>query len=158
MSDPLRLRPLGEHAALVRNRLTAITGAELVDDPDRAELVVMTPEDLAEMIEDAEATAAYQREPGAGVARASRPFAAPARRTRRDRGRLSVADRERTTQRHHGDAEKDRRRPRHRPRRFDLISLNNWRCRGTQERDGVAHIGEAGEPVQLKPATHIAWG
>ena len=64
MSDPLRLRPLGEHAALVRNRLTAITGAELVDDPDRAELVVMTPEDLAEMIEDAEATAAYHRTGG----------------------------------------------------------------------------------------------
>ena len=26
MSDPLRLRPLGEHAALVRDRLTALTG------------------------------------------------------------------------------------------------------------------------------------
>ena len=61
MSDPLRLRPLGEHAALVRDRLAALTGAELVDDPDRAELVVMTPEDLAELIEDAAATAAYQR-------------------------------------------------------------------------------------------------
>ena len=44
MSDPLRLRPLGEHAALVRDRLAGLTGAELVDDPDRAELVVMTPE------------------------------------------------------------------------------------------------------------------
>ena len=64
MNDPLRLRPLGEHAALVRDRLTAITGAELVDDPDRADLVVMTPGDLAEMIEDAEATAAYRRTRG----------------------------------------------------------------------------------------------
>jgi DNA-binding Xre family transcriptional regulator len=61
MNDPLRLRALGEHAALVRDRLAALTGAELVDDPDRAELVVMTPEDLAELLEDAEATAAYQR-------------------------------------------------------------------------------------------------
>jgi hypothetical protein len=58
MSDPLRLRPLGEHAPEVRDRLAALTGAELVDDPDRAELVVMTPEDLAELIEDASATAA----------------------------------------------------------------------------------------------------
>ena len=32
MSDPLRLRPVGEHAALVRDRLTALTGAELVED------------------------------------------------------------------------------------------------------------------------------
>ena len=64
MSDPLRLRPLGEHAALVRDRLTALTGAELVDDPDRADLVVMTPEDLAELIEDAAATAAYHRSCG----------------------------------------------------------------------------------------------
>jgi len=61
MSDPLRLRPLGEHAALVRDRLTALTGAELVEEPDRAELVVMTPEDLADLIEDAAATAAYHR-------------------------------------------------------------------------------------------------
>ncbi len=61
MNDPLRLRPLGEHAALVRDRLATLTGAELVDDPDRAELVVMTPEDLAELIEDAEAAAAYHR-------------------------------------------------------------------------------------------------
>jgi DNA-binding Xre family transcriptional regulator len=60
MSDPLRLRPLGEHAALVRDRLAGLTGAELVDDPDRAELIVMTPEDLAELIEDAAATA-YHR-------------------------------------------------------------------------------------------------
>jgi DNA-binding Xre family transcriptional regulator len=59
MSDPLRLRPLGEHIALVRERLAALAGAELVDDPDRAELVVITPEDLAELIEDATATAAY---------------------------------------------------------------------------------------------------
>ena len=61
MSDPLRLRPLGEHAALVRDRLTALRGAELVEDPDRAELVVMTPEDLADLVEDAAATAAYHR-------------------------------------------------------------------------------------------------
>jgi DNA-binding Xre family transcriptional regulator len=61
MSDLLRLHPLGEHAALVRDRLTALTGAELVDDPDHAELVVMTPEDLAELIEDAAATTAYHR-------------------------------------------------------------------------------------------------
>jgi hypothetical protein len=61
MSDPLRLHPLGEHAALIRDRLTTLTGTELVDDPDRAELVVMTPEDLAELIEDAAATAAYHR-------------------------------------------------------------------------------------------------
>ena len=61
MSDPLRLRPLGEHAALVRDRLAGLTGAEFVDDPDRAELVVMTPEDLAELIEDAAATVAYHR-------------------------------------------------------------------------------------------------
>ena len=53
MSDPLRLRPLGEHAALA--------GAELVDDPERTELVVMTPDDLADLIEDAAATAAYHR-------------------------------------------------------------------------------------------------
>jgi hypothetical protein len=26
MSDPLRLRPLGEHAALLRDRLAALTG------------------------------------------------------------------------------------------------------------------------------------
>jgi hypothetical protein len=49
MSDPLRMRPLGEHAALVRDRLAALAGAELVDDPDRAELVVMTPDDLADL-------------------------------------------------------------------------------------------------------------
>jgi DNA-binding Xre family transcriptional regulator len=61
MSDPLRLRPLGEHAALVRNRLAGLRGAQLVDDPERAELVVMTPEDLAELIEDAAATVAYHR-------------------------------------------------------------------------------------------------
>jgi DNA-binding Xre family transcriptional regulator len=61
MSDPLRLRALGEHAERVRDRLTALTGAELVEDLDRAELVVMTPEDLAELIEDAAATAAYHR-------------------------------------------------------------------------------------------------
>jgi DNA-binding Xre family transcriptional regulator len=61
MTDPLRLRPVGEHAALVRVRLAALTGAELVEDPDRAELVVMTPEDLAELMEDAEATAAHDR-------------------------------------------------------------------------------------------------
>ena len=45
----------------MRDRLAALTGAELVDDPDRAELVVMTPEDLAELIEDAATTAAYHR-------------------------------------------------------------------------------------------------
>jgi DNA-binding Xre family transcriptional regulator len=61
MSDPLRLRPLGEHAELVRDRLAALAGTELVDDPDRAELVVMTPDDLADLIEDAAATAAYHR-------------------------------------------------------------------------------------------------
>ena len=61
MSDPVRLRPVGEHAALVRDRLTELTGAELVEDPDRAELVVMTPEDLADLVEDAAATAAYHR-------------------------------------------------------------------------------------------------
>ena len=61
MSDPLRLRPVGEHAALVRDRLTELTGAELVEDPERAELVVMTPEDLADLAEDAAATAAYHR-------------------------------------------------------------------------------------------------
>ena len=61
MSDPLRLRPLGEHAALVRDRLAALTGAELVEAPDLAELVVMTPEDLADLIEDAAASAAYHR-------------------------------------------------------------------------------------------------
>ena len=53
MSDPLRLRPIGEHAALVRDRLTTLTGAELVEDPDRTELVVMTPEDLVDLFEDA---------------------------------------------------------------------------------------------------------
>ena len=52
MSDPSRLHPLGAHAALVRDHLTALTGAELV---------VMTPEDLAVLIEDAAATAAYHR-------------------------------------------------------------------------------------------------
>ena len=52
MSDPSRLHPLGAHAALVRDHLTALTGAELV---------VMTPEDLALLIEDAAATAAYHR-------------------------------------------------------------------------------------------------
>lgn len=61
MSDPLRLRPIGEHAASVRDRLSALAGTELVEDPDRAELVVMTPEDLAEFVEDAAATAAYHR-------------------------------------------------------------------------------------------------
>ncbi len=61
MSNPLRLRPLGDHAALVRDRLAALAGAELVDDPDHAEFVVMTPEDLADLIEDAGATAAYHR-------------------------------------------------------------------------------------------------
>jgi hypothetical protein len=93
MSDPLRLRALGEHAERVRDRLTALTGAELVEDLDRAELVVMTPEDLAELIEDAAATAAYhrtrnqervpisrpadrRRKPDPGLARISRSFAA----------------------------------------------------------------------------------
>ena len=52
MSDPSRLHPLGAHAALVRDHLTALTGAELV---------VMTSEDLAVLIEDAAATAAYHR-------------------------------------------------------------------------------------------------
>jgi DNA-binding XRE family transcriptional regulator len=61
MSEPLRLRPMGPHAASLRERLAALPGAELVDDPARAELVVMTPEDLAEIIEEAEATAAYHR-------------------------------------------------------------------------------------------------
>jgi DNA-binding Xre family transcriptional regulator len=61
MSDPLRLRALGEHAPEVRDRLAALPGAEVVDDPDRAEFVVMTPGDLADLIEDAEATAAYHR-------------------------------------------------------------------------------------------------
>lgn len=62
MSDaPLRLRPIGEHAARVRERLAGLAGAELVDEAERAELVVMTPEDLADLIEDAEATAAYHR-------------------------------------------------------------------------------------------------
>ena len=61
MSNPLRLRPLGDHAALVRDRLAALAGAELVDDSDHAEFVVMTPEDLADLIEDAGATAAYYR-------------------------------------------------------------------------------------------------
>ena len=64
MTDRLRLRPFGQHAALVRDRLAALTDAELVDDPDRAELVVMTPEDLDELIEDATATAAYHRTRG----------------------------------------------------------------------------------------------
>jgi hypothetical protein len=57
----MRLRPLGEHAERVRDRLTAPTAAELVEDLDRAELVVMTPEDLADLIDDAAATAAYHR-------------------------------------------------------------------------------------------------
>jgi hypothetical protein len=61
MSDPLRLHPLGEHAALVRDRLSSLTGAEVVDELAQAELVVMTPEDLTELIEDAAATAAYHR-------------------------------------------------------------------------------------------------
>jgi ribosome-binding protein aMBF1 (putative translation factor) len=52
---------MGPHAARLRERLAALPGAELVDDPARAELVVMTPEDLAEIIEEAEATAAYHR-------------------------------------------------------------------------------------------------
>ncbi len=60
MSEPLRLRAMGPHAARLRERLAALPGAELVDDPARAELVV-TPEDLAEIIEEAEATAAYHR-------------------------------------------------------------------------------------------------
>jgi DNA-binding XRE family transcriptional regulator len=61
MSEPLRLRPVGPHTARLRERLAALAGAELVDDPARTELVVMTPEDLAEIIEEAEATAAYYR-------------------------------------------------------------------------------------------------
>jgi DNA-binding XRE family transcriptional regulator len=61
MSEPLRLRAMGPHAERLRERLAALPGAELVDDPARAELVVMTPEDLAEIIEEAEATAAYHR-------------------------------------------------------------------------------------------------
>jgi hypothetical protein len=114
MSDtPLRLRPIGEHSQLVRERLAKLAGAELVDEAERAELVVMTPEDLADLIEEAEATAAYYRTLGhetvphqvvcrllAGenpvrVWRASRSLLAPARRARRDRYRLPVADRER---------------------------------------------------------------
>ena len=71
MSDPLRLRPLGEHAALVRDRLAALTGAELVDDPDRADLVVMTPEDLAELIEDAAALKTYDERRVSRVGRGS---------------------------------------------------------------------------------------
>ena len=62
MNDtPLRLRPIGEHAANVRERLAGLAGAELVDEAEPAELLVVTPEDLAELIEDAEATAAYYR-------------------------------------------------------------------------------------------------
>jgi DNA-binding Xre family transcriptional regulator len=61
MSDRLRLRPIGKHAAPVRDRLSALAGTELVEDPDRAGLVVMTPEDLVEFVEDAAATAAYHR-------------------------------------------------------------------------------------------------
>ena len=48
----------------MRDRLTAVSGTELVDDLDRADLVVMTPEDLAEMIEDLKATAACHRTRG----------------------------------------------------------------------------------------------
>ncbi len=62
MSDkPLRLHPIGDHAALVRKRLAELAGTELVEEAGRAELVVMTPDDLAELVEDAEATAAYYR-------------------------------------------------------------------------------------------------
>lgn len=65
MSDiPLRLRPIGEHSALVRERLANLAGAELVEDAEQAELVVMTPDDLAELVEDAEASAAYYRTRG----------------------------------------------------------------------------------------------
>jgi DNA-binding XRE family transcriptional regulator len=60
-NTPLRLRPIGEHAEIVRQRLTRLAGAELVDDAEHAELLVMTPDDLAELIEDAEATAAFHR-------------------------------------------------------------------------------------------------
>jgi DNA-binding XRE family transcriptional regulator len=59
--SPLRLRPIGEHADLVRERLARLGGAELVDDAERAEFVVMTSEDLAELVEEAEATASYRR-------------------------------------------------------------------------------------------------
>jgi len=95
MSDPLRLHPLGEHAALVRDCLTALTSAELV---------VMTPEALAELIkrrcgnrrlsphrrptaraDRCARPADLLREPGPDVARASRPLAAPARQARRGR-------------------------------------------------------------------------
>jgi DNA-binding XRE family transcriptional regulator len=61
MSEPLRLHPVGAHAGSLRERLMALAGTELVDDPARAELVVMTPEDLAELVEEVEATAAYHR-------------------------------------------------------------------------------------------------
>ena len=138
MSDtPLRLRPIGEHAELVRERLARLPGTELVDDPEGAELVVMTPEDLAELIEDAEATAAYYRTLGQEtvphelvcrlLARENpvRVWREPIAATRcagsssaAGSVRLPVGDRERRAQRHGRHAEKDRRRARR--RRSDL--------------------------------------
>jgi hypothetical protein len=53
MSDPLRLHALSEHTALI--------GTELVDDPDRAELAVITPEDLADHRRDRPAVLALPR-------------------------------------------------------------------------------------------------
>jgi DNA-binding XRE family transcriptional regulator len=55
----LRLRPIGDATEILRRHPAALPGAALVGENDPAELVVLTPEALADLIEDAEAVAAF---------------------------------------------------------------------------------------------------
>lgn len=55
----LRLRALGDAAEILRQHVDALAGAALVGENDPAELVVLTPQGLADMIEEAEAAAAF---------------------------------------------------------------------------------------------------
>jgi DNA-binding XRE family transcriptional regulator len=55
----LRLRPVGDAADILRRHAPGLPGAALVGENDPAELVVLTPEGLADLIEDAEAAAAF---------------------------------------------------------------------------------------------------
>jgi DNA-binding Xre family transcriptional regulator len=55
----LRLRPIGDASEILRRHPGALPGAALVGENDPAELVILTPEALADLIEDAEAVAAF---------------------------------------------------------------------------------------------------
>lgn len=55
----LRLRPIGGASEILRRHPGVLPGTALVGENDPAELVVLTPEALADLIEDAEAVAAF---------------------------------------------------------------------------------------------------